>query len=63
MGKWIKIIVGIALIFGSVGAIDVGDISVARFLIQELVGVYSLVSGLARLYTCLLYTSPSPRDS
>ena len=55
MGKWVKIIVGIALIFGSVGAIDVGDISVARFLIQELVGVYSLVSGVARLYTQVRY--------
>ena len=55
MGKWIKIIVGLALIFGSVGAIDVGDISVARFLIQELVGVYSLISGVARLYTQVRY--------
>ena len=55
MGKWVKIIVGIALIFGSVGAIDVGDISVARFLIQELVGVYSLISGVARLYTEVRY--------
>ena len=55
MGKWVKIIVGIALIFGSVGAIDVGDISVARFLIQELVGVYSLVSGVAHLYTQVRY--------
>ena len=55
MGKWIKIIVGVALIFGSVGAIDMGDISVARFLIQELVGVYSLISGVARLYTEVRY--------
>ena len=55
MGKWIKIIVGLALIFGSVGAIDVGDISVTRFLIQELVGVYSLISGVARLYTEVRY--------
>ena len=55
MGKWVKIIVGITLIFGSVGAIDVGDISVARFLIQELVGVYSLISGIARLYTEVRY--------
>ena len=55
MGKWIKIIVGIALIFGSVGAIDVGDISIARFIIQELVGVYSMISGIARLYTEVRY--------
>lgn len=55
MGKWVKIIVGVALIFGSVGAIDVGDISVARFLIQELIGVYSLISGVARLYTEVRY--------
>lgn len=55
MGKWVKIIVGIALIFGSVGAIDMGDISVARFLIQELAGVYSLISGVARLYTEVRY--------
>ena len=55
MGKWVKIIIGIALIFGSVGALDVGDISVARFLIQELVGVYSLISGVARLYTEVRY--------
>ena len=55
MGKWVKIIIGIALIFGSVGAIDVGDICVARFLIQELVGVYSLISGVARLYTQVRY--------
>lgn len=55
MGKWVKIIIGIAFIFGSVGAIDVGDISVARFLIQELVGIYSLVSGVARLYTEVRY--------
>ena len=55
MGKWVKIIIGIALIFGSVGAIDMGDIGVARFLIQELVGVYSLVSGVARLYTEVRY--------
>ena len=55
MGKWVKIIVGIAFIFGSVGAIDMGDISVARFLIQELVGVYSLISGVARLYTQVRY--------
>lgn len=55
MGKWIKIIVGVALIFGSIGAIDMGDISVARFLIQELVGVYSLISGVAHLYTQVRY--------
>ena len=55
MGKWIKIIIGLAFIFGSVGAIDMGDISVARFLIQELVGVYSLISGVARLYTEVRY--------
>lgn len=55
MGKWVKIIVGIALIFGSIGAIDMGDISVARFLIQELAGVYSLISGVARLYTEVRY--------
>ena len=55
MGKWVKIIIGLAFIFGSVGAIDVGDISVARFLIQELVGVYSLVSGGARFYTEVRY--------
>ena len=55
MGKWVKIIIGIAFIFGIVGAIDVGDIPVARFLIQELVGVYSLVSGVARLYTEVRY--------
>ena len=55
MGKWVKIIIGLAFIFGSVGAIDVGDVSVARFLIQELVGVYSLVSGVARLYTEVRY--------
>ena len=55
MGKWVKIIIGIALIFGSVGAIDMGDICVARFLIQELVGVYSLISGVARLYTQVRY--------
>ena len=55
MGKWVKIIIGIALIFGSVGAIDVGDICVARFLIQELVGVYSLISGIARIYTEVRY--------
>ena len=55
MGKWVKIIVGVALIFGSVGAIDVGDISVARFLVQELVGVYSLISGVARLDTEVRY--------
>lgn len=55
MGKWIKIIVGIALIFGSVGAIDMGNISMARFVIQELVGVYSLISGVAHLYTKVRY--------
>lgn len=55
MGKWVKIIIGIALIFGSIGAIDMGDISVVRFLIQELVGVYSLISGIARLYTEVRY--------
>ena len=55
MGKWIKIIVGIALIFGSVGAIDMGNITMARFIIQELVGVYSLISGIARLYTGVRY--------
>lgn len=55
MGKWIKIIIGIALIFGSVGAIDVGDISIARFVIQELVGVYSMISGVAHLYTEVRY--------
>ena len=55
MGKWIKIIVGIALIFGSVGAIDVGDISMACFIIQELIGVYSMISGIARLYTEVKY--------
>ena len=55
MGKWIKISVGIALIFGSVGASDVRDISIARFIIQELVGVYSMISGVARLYTEVRY--------
>lgn len=55
MGKWVKIIVGIALIFGSVGAIDMGEISMARFIIQELVGVYSLISGVAHLYTQVRY--------
>ena len=55
MGKWVKIIVGIAFIFGSVGAIDMGDISVARFLIQELVGVSSLIFCVVRLYTQVRY--------
>ena len=55
MGKWIKIIIGIALIFGSIGAIDMGSISMARFLIQELIGVYSLISGVAHLYTQVRY--------
>lgn len=55
MSKWIKIILGLAFIFGSVGAIDMGNITMARFIIQELVGVYSLVSGLARLYTQVRY--------
>lgn len=55
MGKWIKIILGLAFIFGSVGAIDMGSISMARFIIQELVGVYSLVSGVAHLYTEVRY--------
>lgn len=55
MGKWIKIIVGITLIFGSVGAIDMGNISMARFVIQELVGVYSMISGVARFYTEVRY--------
>ena len=55
MGKWIKIIIGIALIFGSVGAIDVGDISIARFIIQELVGVYSMISGVAHIHTEVRY--------
>ena len=49
------LIVGIALIFGSVGAIDMGNISMARFVIQELVGVYSLISGVAHLYTEVRY--------
>ena len=55
MGKLVKIIIGIAFIFGSVGAIDMGNISVARFFIQELVGVYSLISGVAHLYTEVRY--------
>lgn len=55
MGKWIKIIIGIALIFGSVGAIDMGNICMARFVIQELAGVYSLISGVAHLYTEVRY--------
>lgn len=55
MNKWIKIIVGIALIFGSVGAIDMGEISMAWFVIQELVGMYSLISGVAHLYTEVRY--------
>ena len=55
MGKWIKIILGLAFIFGSVGAIDMGSITMTRFIIQESVGVYSLVSGLARLYTQVRY--------
>lgn len=55
MGKWVKIIIGFALIFGSVGAIDMSEISMARFVIQELVGVYSLISGVAHLYTQVRY--------
>ena len=55
MGKWIKIILGLAFIFGSVGAIDMGSITMARFIIQELVGVYSLISGVAHLYTEVRY--------
>lgn len=45
-----KLALGFILIFGSVGAFDIGSIHVARFLCQELIGIYFLVSGVARLY-------------
>lgn len=45
-----KLAIGFILIFGSVGAFEVGTIHVARFLFQELIGIYFLVSGIARLY-------------
>lgn len=45
-----KLAIGFILIFGSVGAFEVGTIHVARFLFQELIGIYFLVGGIARLY-------------
>lgn len=45
-----KLALGFILIFGSVGAFDIGTIHIARFLFQEMIGIYFLVSGVARLY-------------
>lgn len=45
-----KLAIGLILIFGSVGAFEVGTIHIARFLFQELIGIYFLVNGIARLY-------------
>lgn len=45
-----KLAIGFILIFGSVGAFEVGTIHVARFLFQELIGIYFLVNGIACLY-------------
>ena len=42
-----KLAIGLILIFGSVGAFEVGTIHIARFIFQE---IYFLVNGIARLY-------------
>ena len=45
-----KLAIGLILIFGSVGAFEVGTIHIARFIFQEIIGIYFLVNGIARLY-------------
>ena len=45
-----KLAIGLILIFGSVGEFEVGTIHIARFIFQEIIGIYFLVNGIARLY-------------
>ena len=45
-----KLAIGLILIFGSVGAVEVGTIHIQRFIFQEIIGIYFLVKGIARLY-------------
>ena len=45
-----KLAIGLILIFGSVGAFEVRTIHIARFIFQEIIGIYFLVNGIARLY-------------
>lgn len=45
-----KLILGGILIFGSIGAFELGSIHVLRFLIQECVGIYFMVNGVGKVY-------------
>ena len=45
-----KLAIGLILIFGRVGALKVGTIHIARVIFQEIIGIYFLVNGIARLY-------------
>ena len=45
-----KLAIGLILIFGSVGAFEVGTIHIARFIFQEIIGIYFLVNAIARVY-------------
>ena len=43
-------------------------LTIARFLVGTIIGVFAFAGvivaiGLGAILTCLLYTSPSPRDS
>lgn len=49
--KLVKFIIGLVLIFGSIGAIEVGGIGMFRFVLQEIVGIACLISGLAGIYS------------
>lgn len=49
--KLVKFIIGLILIFGSIGAIEVGGIGMFRFVLQEIIGVLCLISGLAGIYS------------
>ncbi len=41
------LIVGVLLIFGSIGALEQGNISLARFVFQEISGGASILSAIA----------------
>lgn len=42
-----RVFLGALIIFGSVGAFEIGDIHVIRFLLQELFGIYLLIHGFS----------------
>jgi hypothetical protein len=45
----VSLILGIVLVFGSLGAAELGDITFLQFALQELVGILAITRGIRKL--------------